>query len=303
MPPWCHYHVLLVLALSSCDRPPQTTVARDSALDRDLTLASVADAPRPADTPLGDTARSAPRETNPAGGPASRRAPANRPSPVPVRVRVEPRTPPVPAPQPAPSAPRTDTVTAAAATPASSPNAPIASAPGPAPRIIASGTALTALTTAQLCSMANRPGDKIVANLSQEAVGPDGARLPVGTPVLVEMAEAEPPADFAFRVRGVQVDGRLIPISGQVTANGATTDRRVSKGGDKGKVVTGAVIGAILGRVLGGGTRGTVIGAAGGAAAGTVMAARNSTVEHCLPAGATITVTLTNPLVLPRAPQ
>ena len=114
---------------------------------------------------------------------------------------------------------------------------------------------------------------------------------------------AEPPADFAFRVRGVQVNGQLIPVEGRVSAEGETNDRRVSKGGDKGKVATGAVIGAILGRVIGGGAKGTVIGAAGGAAAGSVAAARNSTVEHCLPSGARITVTLTTPLVYPAPSQ
>ncbi len=73
----------------------------------------------------------------------------------------------------------------------------------------------------------------------------------------------------------------------------------MSKGGDKGKVITGAIIGAIAGRVLGGGTRGTVIGAAGGAAAGTIAAARNSQTERCLPSGATLTVTLSSPMVFP----
>ncbi|MEO7998772.1 MAG: hypothetical protein ABI852_15085, partial [Gemmatimonadaceae bacterium] len=149
----------------------------------------------------------------------------------------------------------------------------------------------------------NRPGDKIVANLTREVAGPDGALLPVGTPVLIEMAAAVPPADFAFLVKGVQVNGKLIPVDGQVTAEGQTNDRRVSKGGDKGKVATGAVIGAILGRVIGGGAKGTVIGAAGGAAAGTIAAARNSVVEHCLPSGANITVTLTGPLVYPATSQ
>jgi len=141
-----------------------------------------------------------------------------------------------------------------------------------------------------------------VATLNNAVTGPDGGTLPAGTPIVVEMAAAEPPADFAFRVKGVQVDGKFIPAEGRVTSEGATTNRRVSKGGDKGKVATGAVIGAILGRVLGGGTKGTIIGAAGGAAAGTVAAARNSMVEHCLPAGATITVTLGSPLVLPSSP-
>jgi hypothetical protein len=138
-----------------------------------------------------------------------------------------------------------------------------------------------------------------VATLVQDVSGPDGARIPAGTPVLVEMAQPAEGGAFAFRVKAVQIDGTLIPIEGTVRAEGTPTERRVSKGGDKGKVVTGAVVGAILGRVLGGGgAKGTVIGAAGGAAAGTIAAARNSVTERCLPAGATLTVTLSAPLVL-----
>ena len=112
------------------------------------------------------------------------------------------------------------------------------------------------------------------------------------------MSTPATPGDFAFRVKAVQVDGVLIPIDGTVQVEGETTERRVSKGGDQGKVIGGAIAGAILGRVLGGGAKGTVIGAAGGAAAGTIAASRNSVTEKCLPAGATLTVTLSAPLVL-----
>jgi len=129
-------------------------------------------------------------------------------------------------------------------------------------------------------------------------IASDGSRLAAGTPILIEMAAPATPGDFAFHVKAVQVDGVLIPVQGTVTIEGVTSERRVSKGGDQGKVITGAIAGAILGRVLGGGTKGAVIGAAGGAAAGTVAAARNSVAERCLPAGATVTVTLSAPLVL-----
>ena len=116
-------------------------------------------------------------------------------------------------------------------------------------------------------------------------------------------ATIPPDADgrFAFRVRSVQVNGELVPVQGTVRVSDdvAVTERQVSKGGDKGKVVTGALIGAIAGRILGGGTRGAVIGAAGGAAAGTIAAARNSQTERCLPAGATLSITLSAPLVFP----
>jgi hypothetical protein len=140
-----------------------------------------------------------------------------------------------------------------------------------------------------------------VAELAEAVNGPDGATLPAGTPILVEMAPPAPDGTFAFRVRSVQVNGELVPVQGTVRVNdeAAVTERRVSKGGDKSKVITGAIMGAIAGRVLGGGTRGTVIGAAGGAAAGTIAAARNTQNERCLPGGAALTITLSAPLVFP----
>ncbi|MCP6769021.1 hypothetical protein NL529_29670, partial [Klebsiella pneumoniae] len=54
---------------------------------------------------------------------------------------------------------------------------------GGSSKSIGAGTAFTATTGAELCSLANRPGDKIVATLTADVTGPDGARLPAGTPV------------------------------------------------------------------------------------------------------------------------
>jgi len=292
--------VAAVLALAAaCSRGDKAPALSDSALERDLTLAASAERPPVLERPLGDTAVSMPQSASPPGTSTNRAQPQNPPrrTPTPVRVPTRPSAQQEPAP-------------ATVATPL--PTAPVPVEPAPATiagsggsgsgtRSLGVGTALIAQTSSQLCSLANRPGDRIVATLNRAVTGPDGATLPAGTPIVIEMATAEPPADFAFRVKGVQVDGTFIPAEGTVTSDGTTTGRRVAKGGDKGKVATGAVVGAILGRVLGGGTKGTVIGAAGGAAAGSVMAARNSTIEHCLAAGATITVTLSSPLVLPGA--
>ena len=285
---------------TACFGDNSRAVLADSALQRDLTLAASAERPSSVAPQLGDTAQSAPQSRASEGNPNNRAQPDSPPRRVPTPARVPARPSvqqePAPAPvvTPAPTAPApTDPAPAIIAVPASA---------GAGSRSLGTGTALIASTATQLCSLANRPGDRIVATLRSAVTGPDGGTLPAGTPIVVEMATAEPPADFAFRVKGVQVDGKFIPVEGRVTSDGATTDRRVSKGGDKGKVATGAIIGAILGRVLGGSTKGTVIGAAGGAAAGSVMAARNSTVEHCLPAGATITVTLSSPLALPSSP-
>jgi hypothetical protein len=264
------------------DRALNTEIV-DSLLSRDLTLAAgdapVRPLPATGDTAIGNTAV--------ATTSASTSAPAQtttRPS-APPAVR-----PPRPSRTPASAPP------AVAVAPAPTPG------PAPAPaRSLAAGTALPGKTNAAICSLANRPGDRLVAALSAPVTGPDGATLPAGTPILVELAPPTADGRFAFRLRSVQVDGELLPVQGTVRVDDETavSERQVSKGGNQGKVVTGAILGAIAGRVLGGDARGTIIGAAGGAAAGTIASARNTQTERCLPAGATLTITLSAPLVVP----
>lgn len=295
--------VTAVALLASCsDR--KTTASVDSALLRDLTLAS-APAPGTAASTLGDTAAASPKavEAPPAAAPAPVREtprPSTASRPVPARVTPRP-APPVAAPTPSPvttaSAPAPSAPTPTPV-PASAPATASPASGGTGRRAIGAGTTLSGKTDAQICSLANRPGDRFVATLSEAVTGADGARIPAGTPILVEMATPSTEGGFAFRAKAVQVNGTLIPIEGAVTVSGDATSRRVSQGGDKGKVIGGAVAGAILGRVLGGGTRGTVIGAAGGAAAGTVLASRSGVTERCLPAGSTLSVTLSAPIVL-----
>lgn len=275
-----------MVVMAGCrDRNAQSSTV-DSLLARDLTLAA-GDSPSRSTPAIGDTAISIPSSPAPE---------TPRPA-LPHIVRSTPRAP------GAPGASREPTVSAPAPAPVA--EAPIAApAPGPTPepsRALAAGTALSGKTNAAICSLANRPGDRIVAELAVAVNGPDGATLPAGTPILVELAPPAADGTFAFRVRSVQVNGELVPVQGTVRVGDdiAIAERRVSKGGDQGKVITGAIIGAIAGRVLGGGTRGTVIGAAGGAAAGTIAAARNVQTERCLPSGATLTVTLSAPIVFP----
>ena len=281
---------LSMLLMGGCGDRRAETASIDSLLARDLTLAA-ADAPaRPMPAEIGDTAlatpsalaRTTPRESAPEAV-----RPSSRPS-RPSRQAVAP----APAPAPLAEAP----TRGAAAVPTPSPG------PTPGPTLgLASGTSLSGKTNAAICSLANRPGDRVVATLVVPINGPDGTTLPVGTPILVEMAPPDADGRFAFRVRSAQVNGELVPVQGTVRVGDdvVVTERQLAKGGDKGKVITGAIIGAIAGRVLGGGARGTVIGAAGGAAAGTIAAARNSQTERCLPAGASLTITLSAPLVFP----
>lgn len=292
------------VAVSACRDQSDSRAAVDSALSRDLTLAasatpnvaigdtavaSLPQAPPPAAVP---TPKPEPQPTIPAPAPrqAARPTPRRAPEPVPV-----PRTTPAPAPAPAP----VSQAPAPAAAPAEAP-APVARG-----RALGAGTVLAGTTNAPICSLAQRPGDRFVVTLGREVSSADGGMLPAGTPVLVELARVDSATgEFAFRLRGVQVQGEFIPAEGTVrVSDAAVTERKVSKGGsDQGKVVTGAIIGGILGRVIGGGARGAVIGAAGGAAAGTVAAARNTTTERCMAAGATLTATLSTSLPLPPSP-
>jgi hypothetical protein len=275
------------------DRALNTEIV-DSLLSRDLTLAA-GDAPaRPlpatGDTAIGNTAVATTSATSSAPAHSTTR-PSAPPAVRPPRPSRAPSRAPASAPTSAPPAP-----TAVAVAPAPTPG------PAPAPaRSLAAGTALAGKTNAAICSLANRPGDRLVAALSAPVTGPDGATLPAGTPILVEMAPPTADGRFAFRLRSVQVDGELLPVQGTVRVDDETavSERQVSKGGNQGKVVTGAILGAIAGRVLGGDARGTIIGAAGGAAAGTIASARNTQTERCLPAGATLTITLSAPLVVP----
>ncbi|MCE2901252.1 MAG: hypothetical protein ACK6DP_09920 [Gemmatimonas sp.] len=302
----CSLHRLGVRALGAavllgCADRSAETASVDSALARDLTLASSA-------TPsvaIGDTAVStAPSALKPAAAPTPAAQPTAQPTAVSrpaSRSASAPRRAPTRTPAPTPTVPSPAPLEASIETPASAPTLP---APEPAPsapaRAIAAGVALSGPTNTPICSLANRPGDRFVVSLVAEVRGPDGAMLPPGTPILVEMAPLAADGRFAFRLRGVQLNGVFVPAEGSVqVADATTTERQVSKGGDQGKVITGAIIGGILGRVLGGGTRGAVIGAAGGAAAGTVAAARNTVTERCLSSGALLTATLSAPLVLP----
>jgi hypothetical protein len=198
---------------------------------------------------------------------------------------------PTPAPEPAPAAVPVPDAAASAAAPA-----PIAGdAPAVRRTLLAAGTTLAGTTGARLCTTTNRPGDRVVMRLTAPVTGPDGAVLPAGTAVLLEVLRAD--SLLELRVRSVQVDGELLPLVATTTLDTPIEDATTGGGVDKKKVIGGAIAGAIIGQVLGKDTRGTVIGAAGGAAAGAVAGRRAGIKERCLPEGATVRVVLDQPLL------
>ena len=170
-------------------------------------------------------------------------------------------------------------------------------------RGIRAGANLGLTTRSQVCT-SNLPGDKMVATLTHDVIGEDGAVIPAGSNVVLEVASVAPgdtpeSAPISLRVRSVVVGGTAHPVNGGVAiASELERGPAAANGSDKKKVIGGAIAGAVIGQVMGRDTRSTVIGAAAGAAAGTAAAAAGRTYHACLPAGSTVRVTTQQPIVL-----
>ena len=284
-------------AVAACNRDAARDAATDSSLARDLALAgqqtaaqptfqdtSVAPAPVPA--PAKERQRVVEREPAP-----KRQSPAaRRQAPEPVRVVETP--PPQPQPQPITSIPA----------PAPAP----AAAPAAAPSEIGAGVNFGLTSGSKVCSSTNLPGDKLVATLNEAVTGTNGAVIPAGSTVVLEVTsvaagENAEAAQVAFRVRSVVVNDKTYNVDANVTPMAPLEKSKVANNdpnADKKKVIGGAIAGAILGQMIGHNTRGTVIGAAAGAATGAAIAKSGEKWQACLPAGAPLRLTLNAPLVI-----
>lgn len=257
--------------------------AGDSVLSHDLALANQATTPQPTfeDTALSSSAKTEAPKPEP-------RAP--KPTPTHSTSRHERRMSPAEAPSDA--------------TPRPVPSAPIPSpapAASPAPsKEIGAGTGFSATSGGKVCTSTNRPGDKIVATIDSPITGSNGALIPAGSRAVLEVASVTPGdspdnAQITFRVRSIYVNDVSYPVDGNVTSNTPLERTEVPNSdpnADKKKVIGGAIAGAILGQILGHNTKSTVIGAAAGAGAGAVAAHATKKYEACLPAGASLHVTL-----------
>lgn len=171
-------------------------------------------------------------------------------------------------------------------------------APASAPaRVIGAGTGIVMTSGGRVCTETNRPGDKIVATVDSPVSGTNGALIPAGSKVVLEIASVTQgdQAHIDFRVRGLYVNDSLYPATGTVSPTTPLERVKVANSdanADKKKVIGGAIAGAILGQIIGHNTKGTVIGAATGAAAGAVAAKAGEKYENCLPAGASLHMTL-----------
>jgi Glycine zipper 2TM domain len=281
-------------ALSACSG--ESKKAPESDLARDLALAAAQPTQLP--TNFTDTALATAPER-------ARSNPAFEPAPVrtPQRSR--------PTPQPKVESPRR-----VAQQPAPEPQTPVARplpapAPSPAPalepaaRKIGAGTSVALSSASRVCTN-NLPGDKIVATVSTAVIGSNGAAIPVGSTVVLEVASvtAGSSADnarIAFRVRAIVINDQSYPVTAEVAALASLEKERVANAdpnADRKKVIGGAIAGAILGHMIGKNARSTIVGAAAGAATGAAVAKNGERWEGCLPQGSPMRLTLNVPLII-----
>lgn len=280
--------VALLLAAGCRDRataPP----AADSSLAQDLALAQ-REGSGPMvfnDAPVGAKAPAAPAPAAPTKRNEPPRVSAPKPTPTPRR-----ESPPAPV-ERTPRQP-----------------APVATQPSPTPApangIIGAGSQVGMTTNAKVCAATALAGDKYTATVSEPTVGSNGAVIPAGSTVVIEVASVDKadPIDqsrIQFRVRSLDVAGEARPVDGTVATLGSLEKVQTASGNDRTKVIGGAVAGAVLGRIFGGSTKATVIGAAAGAAAGTAAAHTTHTTDACLPIGSALRLTLSREIVVPHS--
>jgi hypothetical protein len=288
----CHaapFAIVAALSLAACtvsDSKSDTSLAKDTALNRDLQLAGRDTAAQPQ---LNDV-------------PATPAQPeAEAPAPAPARSTARPATS-RPAPKPAtrPATPTT-TTTASGNTVTRNSGGNAAANGGGAVGTIPSGTDLSLRSNARVCTNTYKVGQTFTASLANAVTGTNGATIPAGADVTLEVTNlkrsenANDKIVMEFAVRSVSFGGKSYALSGTVANADVERVRNQPKSKDTQKVVGGAVVGAIAGQILGKSTKSTVIGAAAGAAAGAGAAAATANYEGCVPDGGAISVSLTAP--------
>ena len=282
--------MVAALAFSACtvsDSKSDTSLARDTALNRDLQMANRDSAAQPQ---LNDVPA-----TPAAEAPAPAPTPA-RTTPKPVATKPAPRTT-----RPATPEPTTRTTASGNTETRNAPGSAAASGGG-AVGTIASGTSLSLRSNERVCTNTYTVGQTFSATVASSVSGTNGASIPSGATVTLEVTQlkrsenANDKIIMEFAVRSVAFGGRTYPVTGTVANADVERVRNQPKSKDAQKVAAGAAIGAIAGQILGKNTKSTIIGAAAGAAGGAATAAATANYEGCVPDGGSIAVNLTAPL-------
>ena len=281
--------ITVVLALGACksaDKAPDSSLARDTALNKDLAMANRDTSAQPA---LKDVATPPPAAA-PVPEPVSTKPAATKPKPAPARTAPKTTTPKATTPKTSTTA-SGNTVTTGSG-----------SSGGGSVGTIASGAALSLRSNARVCTNTFTVGQSFTSTVADAVSGTGGASIPAGATVnleVVQLKRSENATDkilMEFAVKSVSFGGKTYPISATIGDTQIDKVRNEPKSKHVQKVVGGAIVGAIAGRILGGGTKGTVIGAGAGAAAGAGVAAGTANYEGCVPDGGAINITLNSPV-------
>jgi len=206
-----------------------------------------------------------------------------------------PATPPTASPTPAPQK--------AAPTPQRA--APAPASPRVVSGTVAAGTTMQLAAGARICTNTHKVGDRFTATLTSDVSGSNGAVIPAGSEVTLEVTESvrgENSRDkvrLAFKPVAISIRGQVVDLAANVTQV-ATLDivREQTNTTQAGKVATGAAVGAVAGQLLGKNTKSTVAGAAVGAVAGGAVAAAQTDYNGCLPASGAIALALSESITI-----
>jgi hypothetical protein len=269
-----------MLSFGACSREKSSdSLAQDTSLSRDMSLANQDSAAKPqlADVPAAAATKTA-APSAPAAAEPSRPSRSNPPA---ERRRDEPMR----------------TVTPSGNTMTRTPGGretPLGT--------IAAGTSIPLTSNSRVCTNTNHVGETVTANVAQTVSGSNGAVIPAGASVALEITQlkrsenATDKIEIGFRVKSITFGGHTYPVTASIAS--AQVDRVKNQPGSKDaqKVATGAAVGAILGQIVGHSTKSTVIGGAVGAAAGAGTAVATANYEGCVPSGGNITISLEGPV-------
>ena len=173
-----------------------------------------------------------------------------------------------------------------------------------APRMLATGTAISAKFDAGISSRTHKVGQKLTGTVSSDVKDKNGrVVIPAGSKVFITIAaihESERKSDKTGKLvltpTKVLIGGRSYPLSGSASALDRTLKDRKTNAGDIAKVGVGVGAGALLGTaVSGGSTKGAVIGGVAGGAVGAQRAVETQDRDVVVPVGSRLKVTLAAP--------
>lgn len=278
------FALAVLVAACAGEKKGEDALSQDSALARDLSAIG------------GDTAAQPQLQDVPAPAPQE---------PAPVAATPKPVTKPAPAKPAAPKPTATKPAPAAPAAPTTTPGGNVAEkGPGTAEKMgtVAAGTTLDLSAADKVCTNTNKVGDRFVATLNSAVTGSDGAVIPAGAAVTIELTtlkrseNVNDQIQMGFRVVNVTFDSHTYALDADVQTASISRVRSSTGGDDAKKVLTGAAAGAVIGQILGKKSKSTIIGAAAGAAAGGAAAAATGNYEGCVDAGSKIVVKLNSPI-------